>query len=877
MSGLRQTIMTAQRIRGDWPSRLAFWFGGRGAGTLTPANVDEREMRLIRAAQIHSVSRLVPVTMSINMFNAALVLVTFWDRNSHLFLLTWFGSIGIAAALAMRSWLKTRHNPPREASANAIRRMSVQALILGMIWGAMPIALFPDAEPTDQLIIGCLVTGMMSGGAFALSTVPRAGLAYTWAMVLGSAIALMLCTGTGYQITMIFLMLYAVFMSRNLVSHGEMFFDNLRAQFELERNTEIISLLLKDFQANASDWLWQTDSEGRLVHVPDRFVEVAHLPVSILQGAQLSDVLGMLCPEDGRCAAAVAAKMAAREPMHELVVHVMIGGTQRLWSLTARPMLDHNGEFTGYRGVGRDVTERWRAEQAEAENRAKSGFLAMMSHEIRTPMNGVLGLANSLLETKLDPEQHHAVTTIRDSGDNLLRILNDILDLSKLEAGRIEFEQVNFSPSVLVDAVRSIVEPNARAKGLALKVDVDPRLPPALTGDAQRIRQVLLNLAFNAVKFTDRGGVTIVLTCVKRDDSYATIEWQVTDTGIGIPPDRVGSLFTDFAQGDVSINRRFGGTGLGLAISRRIVEQMGGTIDVTSKLGEGSTFRFSLDLPWTNALIADYRLDRVGNDDLRTRIALLGHSLRMLIAEDDATNQMVVLKMLQEFAAETRIVSDGAEALRAVAEEEFDVVLMDVRMPTMDGLAATRAIRAQGGAFAKLPIIALTANAFPDDIRTCREAGMTDFLAKPLRKPALVAAVLRALRGGGSPAVLDPPAPLAPPPPLDLNILTELTEEIGRDQVNDMVALFFSETERRIALFRGFGDAIDRDMLAIEAHAMKGGAATLGFATVVDIARAIELGASIASAEALEAQADQLAKALSELRRHCEGSFRLAS
>ncbi|ABD08915.1 Hpt sensor hybrid histidine kinase [Rhodopseudomonas palustris HaA2] len=877
MSGLRQVMMTARGTGGDWSSRFAFWFGGRGAGTLTPANVDEREMRLIRAAQIHSVSRLVPVTMSINMINATLVLVAFWDNNSRFFLLAWFGSIGIAAALAMRSWLKTRHNPPREASANAIRRMSAQALMLGLIWGAMPIVLFPNAEPTDQLIIGCLVTGMMSGGAFALSTVPRAGLAYTWSMVLGSAITLMLCTGTGYQITMIFLMLYAVFMSRNLVSHGEMFFDNLCAQFELERNTEIISLLLKDFQANASDWLWQTDSECRLVHVPDRFVEVARLPVNILRGAQLSDVLGMLCPEDGRCAAAVAAKMALREPMHELVVHVMIGGTQRLWSLTARPMLDHNGEFTGYRGVGRDVTERWRAEQAEAENRAKSDFLAMMSHEIRTPMNGVLGLANSLLETKLDPEQQHAVTTIRDSGDNLLRILNDILDLSKLEAGRIEFEQVNFSPSVLVDAVRSIVEPNARAKGLTLKIDVDPRLPPALTGDAQRIRQVLLNLAFNAVKFTDRGGVTIVLTCVRRDDAYATIEWQVTDTGIGIPLDRVGSLFTDFAQGDVSINRRFGGTGLGLAISRRIVEQMGGAIDVTSKPGEGSTFRFSLDLPWTNALISDYRLDRVGNDDLRTRIAMLGHPLRVLIAEDDATNQMVVLKMLQEFVAETRVVSDGAEALRALAEEEFDVVLMDVRMPTMDGLAATRAIRAQGGAFAKLPIIALTANAFPDDIRTCREAGMSDFLAKPLRKPALVAAVLRALRGGGGVATFGPPAPLAPPPPLDLNILTELTEEIGREQVNEMVALFFSETERRIALFRGFGDAIDRDVLAIEAHAMKGGAATLGFATIAEVARAIELGATIVSVEALEAQTVQLAKSLAELRRHCEGSFRLAS
>jgi len=423
-----------------------------------------------------------------------------------------------------------------------------------------------------------------------------------------------------------------------------------------------------------------------------------------------------------------------------------------------------------------------------------------------------------------------------------------------------------------MDAVSSIIGSSAKTKGLTVKIDVDPKLPRALRGDVARIRQVLLNLATNAIKFTELGGVTIAVACTSRDDNCATVEWRVTDTGIGIPPDRVGGLFADFVQADVSINRRFGGTGLGLAISRRIVEQMGGSIAVSSIPGVGATFRFSLTLPWSEKPVSDQRADRVGADDLKAGIAALGRPLRVLIAEDDATNRMVVVKMLQEFNAETRIATDGVQAVRAASEADYDLILMDVRMPEMDGLAATRAIRARGGRFATLPIIALTANAFPEDVKQCRDSGMSDFLAKPLRKPAMVAAILRAVDRAAVPAASSPvlPAPSTGSAPLDRNALAQLTEAIGADGVRQTFALFARETEARLALFQEFEEGNDREQIEIEAHALKGSARTLGAGEMADIARLIEHRAAKISADELREAVLQLDDAYRKMRREFE-------
>jgi PAS domain S-box-containing protein len=392
--------------------------------------------------------------------------------------------------------------------------------------------------------------------------------------------------------------------------------------------------------------------------------------------------------------------------------------------------------------------QRARRRIAEEASRAKSAFLAMMSHEIRTPMNAVLGLASSLLDDPLSAEQRTAVTAIRESGDTLLRILNDILDFSKLDAGRMNFEVAPFAPVSLAQDALGTYSPHATAKGLAMRLAADTALPCALLGDAGRIRQVLHNLVANAVKFTAAGSVSITVRCVQQDATAATVEWAVHDTGIGIAPDKLRSLFDAFVQADDSITRRFGGSGLGLAISKEIVSQMGGTIAVESVPGKGSGFSFQMLLPLAAVAPAPEQPPEQPQHaaaSLPARLAQLGRPLRVLLAEDNPTNQFVVIRLLKGFGIPVDIANDGVEAVAAAARVRYDLICMDMRMPEMDGLEATRVIRRQPGASQHVPIVAMTANAFPEDMAACRAAGMTDFVAKPISKERLVAAILQAM------------------------------------------------------------------------------------------------------------------------------------
>ncbi len=428
-------------------------------------------------------------------------------------------------------------------------------------------------------------------------------------------------------------------------------------------------------------------------------------------------------------------------------------GTALPVAFTASAILDDD-QVVGAVIVFRDISERREVEtairvardQAIEASRLKSQFLANMSHEIRTPMNGVLSISRMLLESEADQAQRKYLMAIRDSGENLMAIINDILDFSKIEAGKLELEEVDFNLGASLASVTNAMTVPARDKGLSLYLDVDPDLPRTVQGDPVRLRQVLTNLVGNAIKFTHGGSVTI--SAGSLGDTRVRI--SVRDTGIGIDPAVRATVLDAFGQADSSTSRRYGGTGLGLAICRQLVGMMGGILDFASRPGEGSTFWFEVPFAEASSTSADPETMARDADEstvpppvvLDAEATLIPP--RVLLADDDPVNQLVASLYLERLGYQVDLVTTGADAVNAVQQTRYDAVLMDCRMPVMDGYEATRRIRRLEGPARATPIIAMTASALVGDRDECLLAGMDDYLSTPFDRTLLAAALARA-------------------------------------------------------------------------------------------------------------------------------------
>jgi two-component system sensor histidine kinase/response regulator len=763
-------------------------------------------------------------------------------------------------------------------------------------------------------------------------------------------------------------------------------YDDLTKVKETESALQKTKELYREIVESASDLVWEVDADGRWRYLNAACNRIYGVAPESMVGTPFESRSDIKTSETDR--GTIRSVLAGSGFSDFETTHVSVGGELKHLSFSMHPVIDADGGVSGARGIARDVTERVDARRALDEARiaaeraaeARSGFLANMSHEIRTPMNGIIGMTELILDTDLTPEQQESAQLIRSSADALLRVIDDILDFSKIESGRMTMEETVYDLPGLVDSSMRPFSIRAHEKGIELAVDVRSNVPVLVRGDPGRLRQVINNLVGNAIKFTRQGEVLLTVSVEQQDPTTPSIRFSVRDTGVGIPKDKLDYVFEDFTQVDVSTTREYGGTGLGLAISRRIVKMLGGRLQVSSQVGQGSEFWFSLPLtvesaeeskqtpvsrtdrielkgssalviddnttnrriiremlrassvrvdeaegaeaglemmlkaheegrPYLIAIIDAYMPDvdgfelaeRIGNsealkdtllmmltsgaqrgdgqrcrelgidayltkpvsrsDFLEALIVVLKeaegddrHSGRLitrhlieetrkhrkvLLVEDNVINQQVAQTMLHKRGHQVDIVGTGMEAVEALRETTYDVVLMDIQMPEMDGFEATRRIR-RNPKLRNLPIIALTAHAMAGDAQRCLDAGMNGYVSKPFRPHELFAAVEEWGELVSSPA--DDTGKDEPGQPIDMESLQATMREGGVEEaIPAMLGLFKNNSPEYMSHIEEAVASGDCSRIEQSAHAFKSAAGTVAANRLSKILRDIEM------------------------------------
>jgi len=528
-------------------------------------------------------------------------------------------------------------------------------------------------------------------------------------------------------------------------------------------------------------------------------------------------------------------------------------GKQTVVSYNATTFYDRDRTLQGVFAAARDVTERKKVEielkqakaAAESASRTKSDFLASMSHEIRTPMNSIMGIADLLAKTELSAEQDKYVQIFRRAGDNLLNLINDILDLSKVEASQLELERTGFSLIEHVEIVTEMVAARAREKGLILSCEIAPNVPTDLVGDPTRLRQVLLNLLGNAIKFTEVGTVSLRVSADADATVPTALRFAVSDSGIGIPRAKLARIFERFTQADSSTTRRFGGSGLGLTISKRLVELMGGSIGVESEVSQGSVFAFSV--PFEIWLGADRRAAVLVGEDPEKPL----QALRILLVEDSPDNCTLALAYLDDTPYLIDVAENGAIACEMFIAGNYDLVLMDRQMPVMDGLTATRAIRAweRANERTSTPIIALTASALKGDRETCMAAGCTAFLTKPIKQDVLLRAIKEQFTIGSLPTRTE-------------NIWQKSITSTLSLKLAGMVPAYLQNCRLSVVTILEALDRVDFETVSRLGHNMRGSGGAYGFQGITDICADLQAAADKSDEAASRKCVKELAKCL---------------